>query len=144
MNMLLIYYGGTNPDNDTQILLGNENGLRGYSVRQFSGTKKLTVNIEDRLFIKDDLWKLLSVGGSLFLDSGMVWKEHEPVSLSRMRSDTGFGLRLALTRSSSAAVIRIDLAYALNKNNEDSRWVLSIKSSQIFVPKKLDDYKEKN
>ncbi|OGS47100.1 MAG: hypothetical protein A2539_08375 [Elusimicrobia bacterium RIFOXYD2_FULL_34_15] len=133
-----------NPDNDKELLLGGESGLRGYSVREFSGNKKFFFSIEDRLFLKDDVWKLFSVGGALFFDSGMVWRKDESVDLNEIKSDVGIGFRFGLTRSSTAKVVRVDLAYALNGNNRDNRWVLTIKSGQIFNPKGINDFRSDN
>jgi len=133
-----------NPDNDIQLLLGADNGLRGYSIRELSGNKKIFFSVEDRLFLKDDLWKLFSVGSALFFDSGMVWRENQSINLSEIKSDVGIGLRFGLTRSSSAEVLRVDIAYALNGNNVDNRWVLTIKSGQIFKPKGISDFRTNN
>jgi len=133
-----------NPDNDQELLLGDDNGLRGYTVREFSGNKKLFFSVEDRIFLMDDVWELFSVGGALFADSGMVWKRDESVDLSKLKSDIGIGLRFGMTRSSSAKVIRIDLAYALNRNEADKRWVITIKSGQIFEPKGIDEFRAGN
>lgn len=133
-----------NPDKDQELLLGADNGLRGYSVGAFSGNKKLLFNIEDRLFLNDDVWDLFSIGGALFFDTGMVWKKDEFMDLSKLKSDIGIGLRFGTTRSSSAEVMRVDLAYALNENNADNRWVLTIKSGQIFKPKGYSDFASAN
>jgi outer membrane translocation and assembly module TamA len=133
-----------NPDNDKELLLGAESGLRGYSVREFSGNKKLFFSVEDRLFLNDEVLELFSIGGALFFDTGMVWRKDESVDLSELKSDVGIGLRFALTKSSAAEVIRVDLAYALNENNANNRWVLTIKSGQIFKPKGINDFRSEN
>jgi hemolysin activation/secretion protein len=133
-----------NPDNDKELLLGGESGLRGYSVREFSGNKKLFISVEDRLFLKDDLWELISVGGALFYDAGMVWKKDEVVGLRGIKSDIGIGLRFGISRSSASEVIRVDIAYALNGSSADKRWVLTIKSGQIFNPKGIGDFRSEN
>jgi len=117
---------GINLDPEEQILLGGASGLRGYSVKQFAGNKKLLFNIEFRTFWLHDFLRLVSIGGILFFDSGFVWPEERNAALHDIRSDIGFGLRLDPTRGRGATPFNISLAYALNKNNENSRWVLTI------------------
>ena len=61
---------GKNTDPEVQFLLGGENGLRGYSVRQFSGTKTLLFNLEDRRTIVQEWLNLVSLGWAVFADTG--------------------------------------------------------------------------
>lgn len=114
------------PDSETQYLLGGENGLRGYSVRQFSGTKSFLLRLENRKVVLYDWLNLLNLGWAVFYDTGNVWEEKERPRLGDLRNDVGFGIRFSPTRSVSAAIIRADLAYALNDNDKDSPWVVNI------------------
>ncbi|MFH1379206.1 MAG: BamA/TamA family outer membrane protein [bacterium] len=117
---------GINIDPEEQILLGGATGLRGYSIKQFSGNKKLLFNMELRSFWIHDFLKLVSIGGILFFDSGFNWHEGRSVDLSNLRSDVGFGLRLDPTRGRGSNPFNISLAYALNKNDRNHRWVVTI------------------
>lgn len=117
---------GRNLDAETQFLLGGEKGLRGYSVRQFSGSKKILLNCENRQLLVRDLWHLVSVGWATFVDTGAVWREGENLALDQFKTDVGVGLRFSLTRSLRANLVRLDAAYALNDNNRSSRLVANI------------------
>jgi len=112
--------------------LGERNGLRGY--RRFTGDRRLLFNIEDRIFIRDEVWSLVDVGAAVFYDSGYAWPPSIPLRFSSLRRSVGFGLRLAPSRSSNNSPGRIDLAYALDDNSSGSRWSLSILGGLPFGP----------
>ena len=112
--------------------LGEVNGLRGYGLDQFQGDRRFLFNIEDRVFVWDELWRLLDVGAVAFFDSGYVWPSGSAVRPAELRNSVGLGLRLAPSRSSGNAPVRVDLAYALNDNKSRSRWSLSILAGQAF------------
>ncbi|MGI9302803.1 MAG: BamA/TamA family outer membrane protein, partial [Gammaproteobacteria bacterium] len=54
-----------------QITLGEDNGLRGYPARQFSGTQRLRVNVEDRIDTGLEL-RSVHLGLVLFFDAGWI------------------------------------------------------------------------
>jgi hypothetical protein len=117
---------GKNLDSETQFILGGENGLRGYSVRQFGGSNKLLINVENRRTVVTDFLQLMSLGWAVFFDTGYAWYNKENFSLSDLRSDVGIGARVASSRSTNPSIYRLDLAYALDENNQSSRWVVNI------------------
>lgn len=112
--------------------LGEANGLRGYGLDQFKGDRRVLFNVEDRVFVWDELWRLLDVGAVAFFDSGAVWPSSVGAKSSDLRSSVGLGLRVAPSRSAGNDPVRIDLAYALNDNKSRSRWSLSILAGQAF------------
>jgi outer membrane protein assembly factor BamA len=128
----IAYDHGYRLDPEDRMLLGEETGLRGYSNGQFSGDRRLLVNLEDRLYFAEDVWHLVSFGGAVFFDSGYAWGASHNFSLSDMRSSVGIGFRLAMSRSSRNEPIRFDLSYALNGNNESSRLIFSVQSGVKF------------
>lgn len=119
-------------DGGTDLILGESNGLRGYGLNQFQGNRRFLFNIEDRIYVRDQLFRLLDVGAVLFYDSGYAWPRTRSVKLSDLKSSVGFGLRLAPSRSGGNNPVRIDLAYALSDNQSGSRWSLSILAGQAF------------
>lgn len=114
------------------LTLGEFNGLRGYGVDQFSGTRRFLLNLEDRLYVWDDLIRLLDVGMVFFYDSGYVWPQGRPVKLGDLKNSVGIGLRIAPSRSADNRPVHIDLARALNGNRSRPSWSLSILGGQAF------------
>jgi hypothetical protein len=102
-------------DLDNPVQLGGESGLRGFPLRYQNGETKFLAIVEQRYFTDWYPFRIIRVGGAIFADVGRVWGE-SPIDEERMGwlADAGFGLRLALTRSSSRKVIHIDLAFPLN------------------------------
>ena len=98
-------------EGESQVLLGGNSGLRGYDPRQFSGTKRIRLNIESRTIF----WEhpLIVVGSAIFADIGYIWAE-ETFDIGIPRRSVGFGLRLGLPKLSGSRVYRADLAYPLD------------------------------
>ena len=78
-----------NLDGDTQLFLGNFNGLRGFETRRFAGEKRFNFNLEDRLFFVEDLFHLVSLGAVVFFDAGYVWGTEPGRRLSRHGDERG-------------------------------------------------------
>ncbi len=123
---------GWHLDAANQLVLGEINGLRGYGLSEFSGTRRFLFNIEDRIYIYDNLFRVLDVGTVVFYDSGYVWPASSSVKLADLKSSVGLGLRLAPSRSGSNSPVRIDAAYPLNPRSGRSAWALSILAGQAF------------
>jgi hypothetical protein len=94
-----------------QVLLGGNNGLRGYDPRQFSGTKRIHLNLESRTIF----WEhpLIVIGSAIFADVGYIWTG-DAVDIGTPKRSVGFGLRLGLPKLSESRVYRADLAYPLD------------------------------
>ncbi|NIV91834.1 BamA/TamA family outer membrane protein [candidate division KSB1 bacterium] len=105
---------GEDLEESRQFLLGGDSGLRGFPAREFTGDKRLLINIEDRIFTP---LKILTValGGVVFLDAGNVWRPDEAINLSDMNFSVGFGLRLGYTKSPNSRVGRFDFGLPLNR-----------------------------
>lgn len=131
------YVLSKNLDAENQFLLGGENGLRGYSVRQFSGMKRALFSLENRRAVLYDWLHLVSMGWAVFIDAGAVWNRRDTPALRRFRSDVGAGLRLAPSRSVDPGLIRIDVAYALQDNDRRSRFVLNIGADLAFGDRRV-------
>ncbi len=122
---------GWNLDPAAPLVLGEFNGLRGYGLSDFTGSRRFLLNIEDRVYVWDDLIRLLDIGMVFFYDSGYAWPAGAPVKLADFKNSVGLGLRVAPSRSAGNDPVRIDLAYALN-GSQGSRWSLSILGEQTF------------
>jgi len=110
-----------------QLVLGGDNGLRGYPDRYFTGTKLSLTNFEYRLYTPIEILTV-GLGAAAFCDIGYVWDDDQRVRLADLKSDVGLGLRLGLTKSSTSRTVRLDLARALNENN----WYISFGTENIF------------
>lgn len=127
---------GNRLDRDRQFIVGSENSIRGYDARAFSGDKRLTWSLEDRFIIKENIYKLVSLGGAFFFDAAGVSNDTVgDIVANRLYSDVGTGLRLGFPRSSGGGIIRFDVAIPLREGPDGSsklepRFVVS--AGQIF------------
>jgi hypothetical protein len=117
---LLFYAGvdaaaGRNLDLDNQILLGGDNGLRGYPLRYQDGTARGVVTIEERYFTNWYPFRLFRVGAAAFADVGRTWGT-APLAAPTLGvlKDFGFGLRLGNSRSGLGNIVHVDLAFPLD------------------------------
>jgi len=100
-----------------QILLGGDNGLRGYKARQFSGNKRILLNVESRLVFYEH--PLIVIGGAVFTDIGYIASDSRLDLFSYKRS-IGAGLRIALPKLNDSPVYRFDFAYPLDGETDFS------------------------
>lgn len=108
-NFVLEYGDGL--DRDRELLIGADNLLRGYEAKTFTGDKRWAINLEDRVHLYEDLFKLVSLGFAGFVDIGGATSE--PLGnlfTDRMYGNVGVGLRLAFPRSTGGRVLRFDIA----------------------------------
>jgi hypothetical protein len=110
---------GANLDLDHQLLLGGENGLRGYPLRYQGGEGRVLFTAEERFFTDWYPFRLVRIGGAVFFDAGRTWGEN-PVGEENLGwlKDVGFGLRFGNTRSGIGTVVHLDIAFPLD--GEDS------------------------
>jgi hypothetical protein len=126
------YRHGSNLDPETQITLGAHNGLRGYAVNQWAGTRSLLLATEARLFVADEVGQLLSFALAAFAETGYAWPHGTRVALRDLRGDAGLGLMIGRNRLTSRP-LRVDVAYALNPPPGRSRWQVSMGVQVSFV-----------
>jgi hypothetical protein len=127
-----VYRHGSNLDPETQMTIGAQNGLRGYAVNQWVGTRSLLVASEARLFVADEVMQLFSFALAAFADAGYAWPRGTPVALRDLRADAGLGLMVGRNRLAGRP-LRIDLAYAFNPPAGRSRWQVSMGVQLSFV-----------
>ncbi|HEX4388897.1 MAG TPA: hypothetical protein VH109_09750 [Steroidobacteraceae bacterium] len=106
---------GWNLDLENQILLGGDNGLRGYPLRYQDGTARALWTVEQRYFTDWYPFRLFRVGGAVFFDMGRTWGQPPLAAPSLgLLKDAGFGLRFGNSRSGLGNVIHVDLAFPLD------------------------------
>ncbi len=120
-------------DPDMQLLLGGDNGLRGYPLRYESGTSRALFTVEQRFYTDWYPFRLVRVGGAIFADAGRTWGSgvvgNSDPGLLR---DVGFGLRLGNTRSGLGNVLHIDFAFPLNNLVGIQRFQVLVQTMQSF------------
>ncbi|MBV9344088.1 MAG: hypothetical protein JO341_13520 [Gammaproteobacteria bacterium] len=120
-------------DLDNQILLGGDNGLRGYPLRYQDGTARALVTVEQRYFTDWYPFRLFRVGGAIFFDMGRTWGQPPLAQPSLgMLKDAGFGLRFGNARSGLGNVIHVDLAFPFNGDRNISRVQFLVQTEQSF------------
>lgn len=102
-------------DLENQLLLGGDNGLRGYPLRYQDGTGRALFTLEERYFTDWYPFRLFRVGAAVFADAGQTWG-NAPLAQPNpgMLEDAGFGLRFGNARSGFGNVFHIDVAFPLN------------------------------
>lgn len=121
-----------NPDSDSQLLLGGDSGLRGYPLNQFAGNRLLVANIENRLFVVDEVFKLFGIGAVAFADVGYAWPRGTAPVVGDLRADYGAGLRFHLSRASLGQVIRLDVAWPTRSTEGSRSPVYTFGTGQVF------------
>jgi outer membrane protein assembly factor BamA len=134
--LLFAGFSGTVTDSldpDKQLLLGGDNGLRGYPLRYESGTSRALLTVEQRFYTDWYPFRLARVGGAIFADVGRTWGSgvigNSDPGLLR---DLGFGFRLGNTRSGLGNVLHIDFAFPLNNFAGIQRFQFLVQTMQSF------------
>lgn len=123
-------------DADTQLLLGGDNGLRGYPLRYQEGDRQMLFTLEQRFYSGISLFRLFDIGGAVFFDAGRSWKNENSLTgggdnLGTLR-DVGFGLRIGNNRSSHGAVLHVDVAFPLDGDPSIDSMQLLIEAENEF------------
>jgi hypothetical protein len=120
-------------DFDNQLLLGGDNGLRGYPLRFQDGTARTIFSVEQRYFTDWYPFRLFRVGGAIFFDAGRTWGQPELAQPSLgLLKDAGFGLRFGNARSGLGNVIHVDLAFPLNATRGIPKVQFVVQTEQSF------------
>jgi hypothetical protein len=120
-------------DPDRQLLLGGDNGLRGYPLRYQEGDRRFLLTLEQRFFTPWHLFHLVRVGGAVFFDIGRSWfSGGDPIDQGKLLRDVGFGLRLAPSRSGRGNVIHVDIAFPLDGQDTISGTQILVRTRNSF------------
>lgn len=118
-------------DEDRQVLLGGDNGLRGYPLRFADGTSSALLTLEHRLFTTWEPLRLCRVGGALFFDAGRTSGAAEGTEAGWLK-DVGVGLRLGNSRSSRGNVIHVDFALPLDARDRVDSLQIVVRTKASF------------
>jgi outer membrane protein assembly factor BamA len=123
----------SNLDLDHQLLLGGDNGLRGYPLRYQAGEGRWLFSIEQRFFSTWYPFRLFNVGGAIFYDMGRTWGDNPTGTRAQgVLRDVGFGLRLGNSRSALGNVLHVDLAFPLDGDKSISNLQFLIDTQRSF------------
>jgi hypothetical protein len=127
------FTAANNLDSESQILLGGDNGLRGYPLRYQAGERRSLLSVEERFFTDVYPWRLFRIGYAAFLDVGRV-SGTDPRAAPSLGTlyDIGFGLRLSSPRASGKSVMHIDLAFPLNGDPTIDTMQLIVEAKSSF------------
>jgi len=123
---------GKRLDLENQILVGGDNGLRGYPLRYQDGTSRALLSLEERYFSNWYPFRLFRVGAAVFFDMGRTWGSAQlgqPGSFGMLK-DAGFGLRFGNARTGLGNVIHVDLAFPFNSGPTNIRHVQFLVQTQ--------------
>jgi hypothetical protein len=128
-----------NLDFEHQILLGGDNGLRGYPLRYQAGDRRFLVSLEQRFYGSHEYFHLVHLGAAVFFDVGRAWFTEPPptflaVAAAQRRTlkDLGVGLRLGSSRSSRGSVVHLDVAFPLDRQRSIRAVQYLVTTSETF------------
>jgi hemolysin activation/secretion protein len=120
-------------DAERQLLLGGEEGLRGYPLRFQGGTSSALLTLEHRVYTDWYPFRLLRFGTAVFYDAGRTWGRSytgsEPYGLLQ---NVGFGLRFGNVRSGLGNVLHVDFSYALDEQPGVKRFEVTVETRARF------------
>lgn len=124
---------GKRLDLENQILLGGDNGLRGYPLRYQDGTSRALLSFEERYFSDWYPFRLFRVGAAVFFDMGRTWGRPQLAAPGLgLLKDAGFGLRFGNARTGLGNVIHVDLAFPFNGDPSIRRVQFLVQTEQEF------------
>jgi outer membrane protein assembly factor BamA len=117
-------------DSERQLLLGGDNGLRGYPLRYLQGDHRFLFTVEQRFFSSREFFHLLHLGAAAFFDAGSAWFEDGEGKVATQREllrDIGLGLRFGSSRSARGTLVHLDLAFPLDgdRSIKNVQWLVS-------------------
>jgi outer membrane protein assembly factor BamA len=121
------------PDTPAPLTLGGDNGLRGYPLSYQSGERRVLMTLEERAYTDWYPFRLLRVGGAVFMDVGRAWHgTGQQTAGQRALTDVGFGLRLQNSRAAFGSVLHVDLAFPLHAPDDIRSMQILVKSHASF------------
>ena len=117
-----------NLDPERQLLLGGDNGLRGYPRRFQDGDRRFLLSLEQRFYTNWELFNLVHAGGAVFMDIGRAWYDGRGGDLGVLK-DVGLGLRLSSSRSAKGTMVHLDVAYPLDGDSDKIQWLVTTRET---------------
>ncbi len=116
-----------------QLLLGGEQGLRGYPLRYQDGDRSFLLTLEQRFYSAQHWYRLFRTGAVIFVDIGRAWFPGDPTSgATGMLGDFGIGLRLASSRTEKRTVLHLDIALPIQAEEDIDKVQFLVTGKQQF------------
>lgn len=126
----------TRANPDEALLLGGDNGLRGYPLRYQSGNRRALFTLEERFYTDLYVWQLFRVGGAAFFDAGRAWGGGDALGANTVSpgwlGNVGAGLRIVSARSAFSNVLHVDIALPLNAAPDIKKVQFLVKTQTSF------------
>lgn len=134
-----LFYAGasadvlTHPGPVDMLMLGGDNGLRGYPLRYRAGNQRALFTMEERGYSNLYLFRLFRFGAAAFVDVGRAWggpyaNGTDPGWLA----DAGVGLRIFSVRAAFSNVLHADVAFPLGSNGDIKKVQFLLKTKTSF------------
>lgn len=122
-----------NADPADALVLGGDNGMRGYPLRYQSGERRVLLTLEERYYTDIYLWRLFRLGGAAYFDTGRAWGGTNVNTVQPgWLNSVGFGLRIFSVRAAFSNVLHVDLAFPLDPDSQVKRTQFLIKTRTSF------------
>ncbi len=123
----------TRPDPGEELLLGGDNGLRGYPLRYQSGNRRALITLEERAYTDVFMFQLFRLGGAVYFDTGRAWggTNTNTANPGWLRS-AGAGLRIFSVRSAFSNVLHIDVAFPVDSEAAVKKVQFLVKTKASF------------
>lgn len=121
------------PNAADELLLGGDNGLRGYPLRYQRGARRVLFTAEERFYTDLYPLRLLRVGAVAFYDLGRAWGTQAANATPGWLSNAGIGLRVHPSRASFGNVVHLDFAFPLRRSDPGiRRWQFLVTTAKTF------------
>jgi hemolysin activation/secretion protein len=115
------------PNVSDELLLGGDNGLRGYPLRYQRGRHRALFTAEERYYTDWYPFRLFRMGVAAYGDVGRAWGSQIANPTDRWLADFGVGLRFLNARTSFGNILHVDLAFPVHNTDP------GIRSRQFLV-----------
>ena len=131
--------GGWSVTGPFQLTLGGSSGLRGYSVDDLPGGRRLVATLEDRIFFASPGNGFMDLGMTAFLDVGSVWAGDVPFGADTGSLATaGAGFRIGFP-GGTRGLTRVDVAFPLNGPHAFQQPTFRISSELLGLIRGVED-----
>lgn len=95
-----------------QLILDNDNGLRGIELNQLQGENRMYLNTELRYFLDNPEILMFKFSLAAFVDVGSVWNQNMKLMNTKFYKSAGLGIRFHFVKSNNPVnLYRLDFPY---------------------------------